>query len=152
MLTYLYIYGEGGAVVFMLFYAHSLRLWKPLGCGYRVGVSCTNGSQYKDLTRILARTCWSVCVCVCFPCLRLLVSVFLCVALEEISCGWDPIVGAAEAVAMVLASEGCCFTTEGGKWTLYGVTHPENSPLFGKASQYDSAVYVCKSVWVCIVV
>lgn len=42
-------------------------------------------------------------------------SVCLCVAPEVMSCGRDPIVKAAEAVAMVLASEGCCFIAEGGK-------------------------------------
>lgn len=53
---------------------------------------------------------------------------------EVMSCGRDPIVMAAEAVAMVLASEGCCFTAEGRKHILYRVTHPENNPLPGKAT------------------
>lgn len=63
---------------------------------------------------------------------------------KVMSCGRDPILRAAEAVAMVLASEGCCFTTGGGKCTLYRVTHPKNRHVFSKATQYCSVhVLVC---------
>lgn len=56
---------------------------------------------------------------------------------------------------MVLASEGCCFTTVGGK-TLYRVTHPENSP-FSKPHNMTVFVYVyvcmcISSAYVCVCV
>lgn len=71
------------------------------------------------------------------------------VATNVMSCDYDFSVGAAEAVAMALASKGCCLTTEERrKKTLYRVTHPQNSIFPGKTIQYDSIWAMCMRVFI----
>lgn len=76
-------------------------------------------------------------------CARVLASVsqsFVFVAPKVMSCGWDLIVRAAEAVAMALASEGCCFMTEGGKKknTVQSDSSWKHPCLSAKTTQCDS--------------
>lgn len=64
-------------------------------------------------------------------------------------CGWDFIVRAAEAVAMALASEGRCFMTDGGKKTLYRVTHPKNIPV-SRQKPHSVTVSVHTCMYMCL--
>lgn len=116
-------------------------------------------SMHKWVQHGCSRVAWyhGVCVCVCVrvhvqACvwfMALCVSEGLVsprVAPKMMSCGWDHIVPATQAVAMVLDSESCCFTTEGGKNTVQSDSSWKQPSFLVKPHTMTVLVYVCMCV------